>query len=157
MGLCHKPACAFDVPPNTQPFVRDGLRGCLIGALALLVLVVAPVGAQPARAAQPSPKAMDQLASDKGCYLCHRAQPGKPGPNEVLPFAPSWRDIARRYKGQKEAEDRLTEIVLAGSGRGGKDRHWQGKVSEVGMLPNVQEIDEDQARQLVRWILSFAH
>jgi hypothetical protein len=47
--------------------------------------------------------------------------------------------------------------VLSGSGRGGKDRHWQGKVSEVGMLPNLQQIDEGQARQLVHWILSSAH
>lgn len=31
----------------------------------------------------------------------------------------------------------------------------KGKVSEVGMVPNVKEIDEDQARQLVHWILSF--
>ena len=31
----------------------------------------------------------------------------------------------------------------------------KGKVSEVGMLPHVKEIDEDQARQLVHWIRSF--
>lgn len=117
-----------------------------IGALTLGTLV---------SAAQPSPSAMEQLASDKGCSLCHRAEPEKAAPDKLLPFAPSWRDIARKYKGQKDAEDRLTEIVLSGSGRGGKDRHWQGKVSEVGMLPNSQEIDEDQARQLAHWVLSF--
>jgi cytochrome c len=117
-----------------------------IGALTLGTLV---------SAAQPSPSAMEQLASDKGCYLCHRAEPEKAGAEKLLPFAPSWRDIARKYRGQKDAEDRLMEIVLSGSGPGGKDRHWQGKVSEFGMLPNVKEIDEDQARQLVHWVLSF--
>jgi len=35
-------------------------------------------------------------------------------------------------------------------------RHWKGNASEVGMLPNVKEHDEQQARQLVHWILSFA-
>jgi cytochrome c len=124
--------------------------------LSLLASFLSGMTGESALAAQRSPSAADQLASDKGCYLCHRAEPGKPGPNELLPFAPSWRDIARKYKGQKDAEDRLTQIVLAGSDRGGKDRHWQGRVSEMGMLPNIKEIDEDQARELVRWILSFA-
>ena len=60
------------------------------------------------------------------------------------------------YRRQKDAEDRLAQIVFEGSGNDGKDRHWKGKVSEVGMLPNVKELDEDQATQLVHWILSFA-
>ncbi len=99
---------------------------------------------------------MNELASAKGCDLCHRAEPAKRNAGGLLPYAPSWRDIALRYRRQKGAEDRLTQIVLEGSGNDGKDRHWKGKVSEVGMLPNMQEIDEDQARKLVRWILSFA-
>lgn len=99
---------------------------------------------------------MEQLASDMGCYLCHRAKPEKAKGDQLLPYAPSWVDIARKYKGQRDAEELLTRIVLQGSGPGTKDQHWQGKVSDVGMLPNIQEIDEVQARQLVRWILSFA-
>lgn len=105
-------------------------------------------------AAQPSSTEMNALASDKGCYLCHRAEPTKQG--EALPLAPSWRDIARKYAGQKDAENRLTEIVVAGSGRGGKEHHWKGRVRDGAMLPNIKELDEDQARQLVHWILSFA-
>ena len=123
--------------------------------LAVLPLA-ALLAASPGSIAQPSSKQMNDLASEKGCYLCHRAEPGKPGPNELLPPAPSWIEIARKYHGQKDAQDRLTEIVLSGSGRGGKERHWQGKVRDAGMLPNVKELDEDQARQLVQWILSFA-
>ena len=124
--------------------------------LKLLIILILVLNGRCALADQPLWRAMDQLASDKGCYLCHRAEAAKPGPNQMLPFAPSWTDIARRYKGQTDAEDRLTDIVLSGSGGRGKDVHWKGKVSDVGMLPNVREIDEDQARQLVRWILSFA-
>jgi cytochrome c len=111
---------------------------------------------QSASAAQTYSAEMDALAYAKGCYLCHRVEPVKRKPDDSLPFAPSWKDIALSYRGQKSAEGRLTEIVLAGSGNYGKDRHWKGKVGEVGMLPNVKEIDEDQARQLVHWILSFA-
>jgi len=66
-------------------------------------------------------------------------------PDDLLPFAPSWKDIALKYRGQESAEDRLPDVVLA-AGNYGKDRHWKGKVREVGMLPNVKEIAEDQAR-----------
>jgi len=110
--------------------------------------------AMPVSAAQPSARQMDELASDKGCCLCHRAEPAKQG--EALPVAPSWNDIARRYADQKDAEDHLTEIVVSGSGRGGKEHHWKGKVRDGAMLPNIKELDEAQARQLVHWILSFA-
>ena len=106
-------------------------------------------------AVQPSPKQMNELASDKGCYLCHRAEPGPPGHGRALPLAPSWTDIAKRYAGQKDAEDRLTEIVVSRSGGGGKEPHWQGKVHDTAMLANIKELDENPARQLVRWILSF--
>ena len=121
----------------------------------LLLLAMFLIG-RPALAAQPSAAAMDELASAKACYLCHRAERVSPKPGDSALLAPSWKDIAARYRGQKDAEDHLTEIVLAGSGNYGKDRHWKGKVGEAGMLPNVKEVDEDQARQLVHWILSFA-
>ena len=121
----------------------------------LVMLLSLPTG-QSALAAEPTSSAMDQLANDKGCYLCHAVKPVNGKPGDLLPYAPSWTDIAAKYKGQRDAEDRLTQIVLGGSGHGPKDRHWQGKVSDVGMLPNVPEIDEVQARQLVHWLLSFA-
>ena len=106
--------------------------------------------------AQPTRVKMDELASAKGCYLCHQAYPLARKPDNVAPLAPSWKDNAIRYRGQKNAEDRLTEIVLSGSPGYGKVRHWEGKQGEAGMLPNVKELDENQARQLVHWILSFA-
>jgi cytochrome c len=125
------------------------------GCSLLLTLVVVMSG-QPAFAANPTSKEIDELASAKGCYLCHRAKPARRNPDDLLPSAPSWQDIAQKYRRQKDAEDRLTQIVLEGSGNDGKDRHWKGKVSEVGMFPNSQEVDESQARNLVHWILSFA-
>ena len=122
----------------------------------LLPMLVALLIDQSASAAQPSSAEMDERAAASGCYLCHQAEPVKRKPDDSRPIAPSWKDIALKYRGQKNAEDRLTEIVLAGSGNYGKDRHWKGKVGEAGMLPNVKEIDEERARQLVHWILSFA-
>jgi cytochrome c len=124
--------------------------------LGLLVVLVLFSSWQSALAVPPAASAMKQLDSAKACDLCHRDAPAKPRVGEPLPLAPSWKDIARKYKGQKDTEDRLTEIVLSGSRGGGMEHHWQGKMSDVGMLPNAKEIDEDQARQLVHWILAFA-
>jgi cytochrome c len=107
-----------------------------------------------ALAAESPGVAMNRLASAKGCYTCHRADPGEPAPNAILPVAPSWKDIALKYKGQKGAEHRLTQIVLEGSFDNDKNRHWQGKVRFVGMLPNAPSIDKNEARRLVHWILT---
>jgi len=117
----------------------------------VVLLLIAPS----APGAEPTHAQMDALASATGCYLCHRAYPRPSKPDDVAPLAPSWKEIALRYRGQKNAEDRLTEIVISGSAGYGKDRHWRGKQGEAGMLPNVKELDESQARRLVHWILSF--
>jgi cytochrome c len=101
---------------------------------------------QSALAAQRASGEMDELASAKGCYLCHSVERLERKASDPLPYAPSWQDIALRYRSQKDAENHLTQVVLGGSGNGGKDRHWKGKVREVGMLPNVKEIGEDEAR-----------
>lgn len=122
----------------------------------MLLILLASMSGRPASAAETASNEMDELASAKGCYLCHRAKPAKRNPDDLLPYAPSWQDIAQKYARQTDAEDRLTQIVLEGSGNNGKQQHWKGKVSDVGMLPNMQEINESQAKRLVHWILSFA-
>jgi cytochrome c len=155
VGQPAKPAFRANAAMARKRFCLFPKRGMGMVRSGLLFMLVALLIGQSAPAAQPSRGEMDELASAKGCYLCHRVEPVKRKPDDLLPYAPSWKDIALRYRGQKNAEDRLTEVVLGGSGDNGKDRHWKGKVSEVGMFPNVQEIDEGQARQLVHWILSF--
>ncbi len=121
----------------------------IFAAVALLLGLLAP-------AAGASSSAMERLAADKGCYLCHTATPIPRKADDVLPHAPSWSDIAAKYKRQRDAEERLTRIVLRGSWEEPGARHWRGKVSDVGMPPNVPEIDAGQAKELVRWILSFS-
>ena len=99
---------------------------------------------------------MSGLASAKGCSLRHRGDSGQPNSSAMLPSAPSWKDIALKYKWQKGAEECLATIVLEGSGSDPEKQPWRGKVSQVGMRPNKSGIDRKQARQLVRWILSCA-
>ncbi|HUL48606.1 MAG TPA: c-type cytochrome [Gemmatimonadales bacterium] len=96
-----------------------------------------------------------KLTAASGCDLCHTLEPRKSPANEVLPIGPSWKDIARKYRGQKDAVDRLTNIVLQGSGSGPRDRHWSREASGVAMPPNTVEISRADAERVVRWILSL--
>ncbi len=93
---------------------------------------------------------MERLASDHGCPVCHEKRP--PGPHSILPSAPSWQDIARRYRKDPRAEERLAAIVLAGSDP--QHRHWSGQAQFDRMYSNDIAVTPDEARELVRWILS---
>ncbi|OYU73593.1 MAG: cytochrome C552, partial [Burkholderiales bacterium PBB5] len=65
----------------------------------------------------------------------------------------AWRDVAAKYKGQKDAATQLTHTVMAGSNP--YESHWKGKVSGLAMPPNKVAITEGEAKQLVKWILSL--
>jgi cytochrome c len=125
-----------------------------LGAGLKLLLVVALVNVRLALADDPQDQAMRKLASASSCALCHSEEPRKAGTDELLPIGPSWKEIARRYRGQPNAEDRLTNVVVSGSGPGPKDRHWANKASGVSMPPNTVEISPEDASKLVRWILA---
>lgn len=97
--------------------------------------------------------AMVKLATSSGCMTCHHIEPGAKGPDGLPPVGPAWRDVSAKYKGQKNAAETLTHIVLTGSNP--YESHWKGKVSGLAMPPNAVAIKEGDARQLVRWILSL--
>ena len=119
----------------------------LIGIAPVLVLV----GAAAVATAAPLDDQMNRLAADSGCSLCHSARPPRTVGDAVPQPAPAWSDIAKRYRGQPDAEDKLVAIVVRGSGPEG--RHWAGKTSDVVMPANPVEISEKDARRLIRWIL----
>ena len=102
-------------------------------------------------AADPFDDEMERLASDRGCTLCHSARPGKMRDDALPPPAPAWSEIAKRYRGRPDAEDKLVAIVVRGVRL--EDRHWVGKTSAVAMPQNRVEITEEDARRLIRWIL----
>ncbi len=76
------------------------------------------------------------LAKAKNCMACHAVA------NKVV--GPAYKDVAAKYAGQKDAEDKLTQKVLKGG---------SGVWGAVPMPPNAQ-ISEAEARTLVKWILS---
>ena len=103
-----------------------------------------------AASAAASDEKMTRLAADSGCALCHAARLPKTG-ESAAPPAPSWSDIAKRYRGQPGAENKLVATVLRGTAGGA--RHWAGEASVTTMPANPVEISEQDARTLVRWIL----
>lgn len=76
------------------------------------------------------------LAKSKNCMTCHSVS------NKVV--GPGFKDIAAKYAGQKDAEDKLTQKVLKGG---------SGAWGAVPMPANTQ-VSEAEARTLVKWVLS---
>ncbi|MEY4753355.1 MAG: hypothetical protein RJA44_1030 [Pseudomonadota bacterium] len=97
--------------------------------------------------------AMLKLAGQSGCMTCHHIEPGSKGPDGMAPIGPAWKDVAAKYKGDKNAANTLTQTVLKGSNP--YESHWKGKVSGLAMPPNAVAIKEAEARQLVGWILQL--
>ena len=118
-------------------------------ALALALAALASTGAQAAGKDDANLK----LATTSGCMTCHQIEPGGKGPDGLAPIGPAWKDVAAKYKGQKDASAKLTHTVLTGSNP--YESHWKGKVSGLAMPPNAVAIKEADAKQLVKWILSL--
>ena len=96
-----------------------------------LMLLVA-VGALASNAAL----ANADLAKSKNCMACHAVATKVVGP--------AYKDVAAKYAGQKDAEDKLTQKVLKGG---------SGVWGAVPMPANTQ-VTEAEARTLVKWVLS---
>ncbi len=121
---------------------------------ALLPLLLAACSAcamMPARAADG--EAMRLLAEERGCNSCHEEKPVPKGSKAIIASAPSWREIAARYRGRADAEAQLASEVVGGTDP--QARHWKNQAAFTSMLPNEVAVTDDEARSLVRWILSL--
>lgn len=76
------------------------------------------------------------LAKAKNCMACHAVA------NKVV--GPAYKNVAAKYAGQKDAEDKLAQKVLKGG---------TGAWGAVPMPANPQ-VSEAEARTLVKWILT---
>lgn len=77
------------------------------------------------------------LAKSKNCMACHSVD------NKVV--GPAYKDVAKKYAGQKDAENKLVQKVLKGG---------SGVWGAVPMPANTQ-VTEAEAHTLVKWILSL--
>ena len=80
--------------------------------------------------------AQADLAKAKNCMACHTVASKLVGP--------AYKDVAEKYAGQKGAEDKLVQKVLKGG---------SGTWGPIPMPANPQ-VNEAEARQLVKWILT---
>ena len=99
-----------------------------------LIAITAAAGAlfaQNALAADPA-----KLAQAKGCMACHSIDKKVVGP--------AYKDVAKKYAGDKTAADKLAAKVMKGG---------SGVWGAVPMPANPQ-VSEAEAKKLVAWILS---
>jgi cytochrome c len=80
--------------------------------------------------------ASDELAKKHACFACHTVDKKMVGP--------SYKDVAAKYRADKEASTKLAAKVKNGS---------QGVWGNVPMPPNAAVPDAD-VNTLVKWILS---
>jgi cytochrome c len=86
--------------------------------------------------ASTSAMANADLAKAKNCMACHAVA------NKLV--GPAFKDIAAKYAGQKDAEDKLSAKVQKGG---------SGAWGAVPMPANPQ-VSEAEAHTLVKWVLS---
>jgi len=137
--------CDPKVPPKAD-YVTTGFRAFAITILLCLT-------GQAAADAESHDAEMTALAHRAGCPLCHESTPRTFGDGSKRYLAPSWEQVATRYRDDPLAEDSLTRTVLSGTGRLLADQHWRGKVFFSQMPNNDVQVSSAEARALVRWIL----
>ena len=82
-------------------------------------------------------KAAEALMTKSGCVACHAVD------KKVI--GPAYKDVAAKYKADKDAATKLAAKVKAGG---------QGVWGPIPMPPNAQVPDAD-VKTLVAWILSL--
>lgn len=92
-----------------------------------------------------------ELATERGCLICHFV---KHDPARKIKLAPSYEEIAARYKDDEDAADYLIGRVLDGTYKG--RQNWKGDVNMRFMPPNVN-MSKVEADQIVNWILDIKH
>ncbi len=81
-----------------------------------------------------------ELAQKKSCMACHATDKKLVGP--------SYKDVAAKYAGQKDAVSMLAERIQKGSVPG------KGNWGAIPMPANTQ-VSADEAKTLATWVLSI--
>jgi cytochrome c len=111
------------LPTSIHRRRKEFMKFSLLAAL-LAAFVASPALASP------------DLAQKKNCLACHAADKKLVGP--------SYKDVAAKYAGQKDAADKLADKIVKGS---------TGVWGAVPMPANPQ-VSAAEAKQLAAWVLS---
>lgn len=102
------------------------IRPFIVGVLML--------GLQPVHAADSA----EALAQKSNCLMCHSVS--------AAILGPAYKDVAKKYKGDKGAEARLVAKVKAGG---------SGVWGKVPMPPNSPQVKDEDISTIVKWVLSL--
>ena len=92
-------------------------------------------------------QADEALAKSKGCLACHTV--------DKKLIGPTYKDVAKKYSGQKGVEVKLAEAIMKGTpAPTGVGWQKEGKASLAFMPPN-SAVKADDAAKLAKWILSL--
>jgi cytochrome c len=103
----------------------------------VLTLALALAAAGLASSAQADDKEMEALAKKHNCLACHQTD------KKVI--GPAYKEVAKKYKGQKNAQTQLEQKVKKGG---------VGVWGQIPMPPNAAVPDKD-IHELVEWILKM--
>lgn len=120
--------------PATSSDAATAIRRKLLAVLAL------PLFAGPAVAAGEL-----ALAQESGCLSCHRGA--------AQWIGPSYKDVAERYAGTKDAEAMLARRIVEGTAPAGQGWMADGKARLPFMPPNG--VTAADARRLAAWVLGI--
>jgi cytochrome c len=104
----------------------------------VLTLALALAAAGLAASAQADDKEMEALAKKHNCLACHQTD------KKVI--GPAYKEVAKKYKGQKNAQTQLEQKVKKGG---------VGVWGQIPMPPNAAVPDKD-IHELVEWILKMS-
>ncbi len=95
------------------------------------------LGASLALVVSSSAMANADLAKSKNCLSCHQI--------ETKVLGPAFKDVAKKYAGDKTAEAKLvTKVLKGGTGTWG-----------TASMPANTQVTEAEAKTLVKWVLSL--
>jgi cytochrome c len=114
--------------------MRSHVRVSLAATVAACLIILAPAAqAVDADAAQ-------GLARQNNCFRCHGIDKAKDGP--------AWKEIAAKYKGKAEAQQKLFIHLTTGE----KAKFADGHEEEHKIIKSP---DAAKTKNLIDWILSF--
>jgi len=101
-----------------------------------LMMAVAAAGSLMVAGMASAEDAGQALAQKSGCLACHSLD------KKVL--GPSYKDVAAKYKGQKDAEAKLIEKVKKGG---------SGVWGPIPMPANSPQVKDEDIKTIVEWVL----
>lgn len=102
----------------------------------IVISMIAAAGLMVAGSA--SAAEMNPLAKKHNCTSCHTVDKKLVGP--------AYADVAKKYKGQADAEAKLVAKVSKGG---------SGVWGPMPMPPNAPKVPEADIKELVKWVLSL--